>query len=430
MTDNRPRGITVASARHVNPTVPAAPGRRLRRPCLRYAAFPLAAGLLAAGCGGAPAPPAATPPSAGMPRDASLVTLTTDQLSESGITTATVTPSVPTRQLSLTGAVGYDETVTARVAPRIPGRVVQIVSDFGAEVRAGDVLAVLDSPELGESQAAYLARLAEYRVAQRALDRAETLWRRKAISEGEYLERQGALRRAEAELGLAENRLHLYDMDDTEIAALGVRAPDGSGDLHGAVSPQLTLRSPIVGTVTRREVSAGQVVDRLETLYVVSDLTRLWAWLDVYERDLGAIREGQEVAILSESLPDARFAGRLDFIGEVEPETRAARVRVRIANPGRRLRPGMFVRARLTAPAGTGEVLAVPREAVQEMDGRQVVFRALGDGRFRPVPVTLGEAFDGTVEIADGLAAGDEIVTAGAFTLKGQALRGELVEEE
>jgi len=393
----------------------------------------VAAAILAVSCGGSAAPP--EPAQTGRPAaaeaapdDPAVVTLAPEQLGS--ITTKLIQPAVPTRRISLTGTVGYDETATARVAPRIPGRVVRIESDFGDTVRAGDLLAVLDSPELGEAQAAYLARLAEYRVARRALERAEALWRRKAIAEGELLERQGALRRAEAELGLTENRLHLYDMSDDEIATLGAATPDDSGALHGAVSPELALRSPIAGTVTRREVSAGQVVDRLQTLYVVSDLTRLWAWLDAYERDLGAVREGGEAALVSESLPEVRFAGRIDFIGEVEPETRAARVRVRIANPDRRLRPGMFIRAELTAPAGTAEVLAVPREAVQEVDGRPLVFRVAGSGRFEPVPVTLGRTFDGTVEVTDGLAAGDEVVTAGAFTLKGQMLRAELVEEE
>jgi len=383
---------------------------------------------LLAGCGGDPPPSVADPEvEAATP---STVVLTATQRDNASLATAAVRRQTPTREIVLTGTVGYDETATARIAPRIAGRILRIVADLGDRVAAGDVLAVLDSPELGEAQAAYLARLAEFRVARRAHGRAETLFERKAIAEGELLQREGALRRAEAELGLAENRLHLYDMSDEEISRLGQVADGGEQPLHGAVSPELVLRSPIAGTVTRREVSVGQVVDRLQTLYVVSDLGRVWAWLDTYERDLGAITTGTPVAITSESLPTAALAGRIDFIGEVEPETRAARVRARIGNPDLRLRPGMFIRAQLAVGAGGEVALAVPREAIQELDGRTVVFRVVQGDTFEAVTVRLGRTFDGSVEVIDGLAEGDEIVTAGAFTLKGELLRGELAEED
>ncbi len=372
-----------------------------------------------------PGPPKAEQPESTTPGP---VELDARQMAVAGIEVVTVARALPLREVGLTGTAAYDETRTARISSRIAGRVVKLLKDFGSPVRRGDVVCVLDSPELGEAQAEYLSRLAEYRVIKQSAERAHRLVEKKAISQGEYLERVGALRRAEAALAFAENRLHLFDMAEADIRRLGESLQQDSS-LHGVVSPELTVRSPIAGTVTRLEVSRGEVVDRLQTLLVVSDLKSLWAWLDVYEKDLAGIRTGQTVAIVAEAIPGETFNGILDFIGEVEPRTRAARVRVRLANPHKRLLPGMFVRATVDVPASR-EALVVPREAVQDVGGRPVVFVETGTGRFEPVPVTIGGAYDGQLEIAQGLKEGDRIAARGAFTLKGELLKDELGEEE
>ncbi|HHQ47426.1 MAG TPA: efflux RND transporter periplasmic adaptor subunit [Acidobacteria bacterium] len=356
------------------------------------------------------------------------VELDARQMKAAGIEVVTVVRALPLRDVELTGAAAYDETRTARISSRISGRVIELLKDFGSAVRRGDVVCVLDSPELGEAQSEYLTRLAEYRVVKQSADRARRLVEKKAISQGEFLEREGALRRAEAALAFAENRLHLFDMGEKDIRRLGESLRDDTS-LHGIVSPELAVRSPMAGTVTRLEVSRGEVVDRLQTLVVVSDLTHLWAWLDVYEKDLAGIRKGQKVTIVAEAIPTETFEGKIDFIGEVEPQTRAARVRVRLTNPNERLLPGMFVRATVAVPA-TQKALIIPREAVQDVEGRSVVFRETGPGRFEPVPVTVSRTFDGQLEIAEGLQEGDRVAARGAFTLKGELLKDELGEEE
>lgn len=382
--------------------------------------------IMGPGCSKAPTEtPSEQPAEAAGP---SVVQLDAEQMAAAGIETVTVTRRLPLREVGLTGSTAYDETRTARIASRISGRVLRLLKDFGNTVRKGDPVVVLDSPELGEAQAEYLSRLAEYRVVKQSAERARRLVETKAISQGEYLEREGALRRAEAALAFAENRLHLFDMAEAEIRRLGESLRE-DGTLHGVVSPELTVRSPISGTVTRLEVARGEVVDRLQTLLVVSDLTSLWVWLDVYEKDLAGIRTGQTVKVTAEALPGETFTGTIDFIGEVEPQTRAARVRLRLANPAQRLLPGMFVRATVGVPA-KDEALVVPREAVQEIEGQTVVFREIARGRFEPVPVTVAGAFDGLVEIAKGLGEGDRVAARGAFTLKGELLKDELGEEE
>ncbi len=385
----------------------------------------LAGGALSACAPSGDSRPEAEAPAPEGPRT---VEMDPGRMAAAGVQVLTVERTVPARRVEITGAAAYDETRTARIASRISGRVVSLLRDFGSRVRRGDPVCILDSPELGEAQSEYLARLAEYRVVQQSAERARRLVEQRAISQGEYLEREGALRRAEAALAFAENRLHLFDMGEADIEKLGASLTE-DGSLHGIVSPELTVRSPISGTVTRIEVSQGEVVDRLQTLVVVSDLARLWAWLDVYEKDLAGIRTGQEVEIVAEAIPGSTFTGKIDFIGEVEPQTRAARVRVRLANPEERLLPGMFVRASVEVP-GTAATLVVPREAVQEVEGSTVVFKEKEPGLFEPVPVVTGTAWDGRVEIVSGLAEGDRIAARGAFTLKGELLKDELGEEE
>ncbi len=386
--------------------------------------------LVAGGAISACSPTGGTRPEAEAPAPEGPRTVEMDpgRMAAAGVEVLTVERTVPVRRVEITGAAAYDETRTARIASRISGRVVALLRDFGSRVRRGDPVCILDSPELGEAQSEYLSRLAEYRVVKKSAERARRLVEQRAISQGEYLEREGALRRAEAALAFAENRLHLFDMDEDDIDRLGARLTEESS-LHGIVSPELTVHSPISGTVTRLEVAQGEVVDRLQTLVVVSDLARLWAWLDVYEKDLAGIRTGQEVEIVAEAIPGTVFRGKIDFIGEVEPRTRAARVRVRLANPEERLLPGMFVRASVEVP-GTQKILVVPREAVQEVEGATVVFRETGPGRFEPVPVVTGAAWDSRVEITSGVAEGDRIAARGAFTLKGELLKDELGEEE
>ena len=391
------------------------------------AVLPLVLSLGAGACSRSLPEPGASPGKEHRPGDR--VTLSPEQAANAGITTVVVRREVPARSLSLTGSIAYDETRTARVAPRVAGRVLRHLADLGARVRAGDVLCVLDSPELGEAQAAYSTRLTEYQVVQRAFERARGLVEAKAISQGEFLEREGSFRKAEAELAYAENRLHLFDMSDPEIAALGTAASQGGASHHGAVSPELVLRSPIAGVVTRREASPGQMVERLQTLFVVSDLASVWAWLDVFERNLAAVRAGTAVEVTAEAFQGEAFVGRADFVGEVEPTTRAARVRVRIDNPRELLRPGLFVKGVVRLPEGPAVLLA-PQEAVQRVEGREVVFRARDDNSFAVVPVTIGRRFDGRVEVMGGLADGDRVAAAGAFALKGQLLKGQLGEEE
>jgi cobalt-zinc-cadmium efflux system membrane fusion protein len=164
-------------------------------------------------------------------------------------------------------------------------------------------------------------------------------------------------------------------------------------------------------------------------LFTVADLGEVWLWIDVYERQLRHVRPGDRVEARFDAWPGETFTGELAYLAdELDPASRTVRARADLANPERRLKPGMFARVLLSADAEADAppVLAVPRRAVQRQGEAAVVFVKTGELRFERRPVELGLSTDEWVEIVAGLTAGEEVVTEGAFLLKSQASADQL----
>jgi cobalt-zinc-cadmium efflux system membrane fusion protein len=164
-----------------------------------------------------------------------------------------------------------------------------------------------------------------------------------------------------------------------------------------------------------------------DRLFTVADLSNLWIELDIYERDLAKVREGQEVEVTTAAYPEIVFEGSIVYLADVlDPERRTVHARVEVGDPDGLLRPGMFATAGISVPGGT-PVLAVPREAVQSVEGTDVVWvPGEESGEFHGRPVVTGqELLGGRIEILSGLVAGDTVVVRGAFTLKSEHEEGE-----
>lgn len=249
---------------------------------------------------------------------------------------------------------------------------------------------------------------AREQVASRAREREEAV-------------RQSNLRAArelsEAEIALEQADIEVESAQD-EIALLGGQP----GDNH-----QIQVVSPIDGRVVERAASPGAMVDTSETIYTVLSLKRVWVQLDVFPGDLAGLAVGQPLQVTSDAWPDVVFKGRVSYVSDVADETtRSFRVRAVIDNPDLRLRPGLFVSARLQQPQNR-EALLVPPAAVQSLDGRRVVFTVTSqEGVFAVTPVECGLVADDFIEIRHGLEAGDRVVTSGAQVVKAQAMKGEL----
>ncbi|QDU57007.1 efflux RND transporter periplasmic adaptor subunit [Aeoliella mucimassa] len=185
----------------------------------------------------------------------------------------------------------------------------------------------------------------------------------------------------------------------------------------------LEVKSPIDGTIERRQFSATERVATGEELFVIADTTKLWVEADIRGGDWGAlvVSEGDPVWVTTPATGETHWEAHVVYIGrEVDPTSGAAPLVAAIENPEGKLRPGLF--ARIEAPTSPKvEALVAPSEAVVDMDGQPTVFVPAGD-EFKPVGVTIGRRFDNLVEIVSPLSAGDEIVASGAFFLKSELL--------
>lgn len=410
------------------------PRRRLLLPAALAGATALAA---CGGTGGRPPGGGAEPddraPSVGAPEISESVRLTSAAVAEAGIETWKVEAVDLEHLLVLTGSVAYDENRLVHLASNAKGRVASIPVDLGAPVRRGDPLVWLESVELSHAWDEFVQSLAELRVALGALERARALLDARAISAAEVQAREASYLSKKAEAETAERALRMYGEPEEEIAAAR-SAVESGGRIEAEAHPhRIAIRSPFGGRVIERKVTPGSLVEALEPLVTVADLSTVWVFLQAYEKDLALLREGLPVTIRADSDPRETFSGKVDFLGSVVDETtRTVRVRATVRNRSGRLRPGMFVRASVEVPRPVHEarpVLAVPQAALQTLEGRVHVFVQVEPGLFVRRAVETGHTFEGFTEVLSGVQAGELVVTEGSFVLKSEFARAMLAEE-
>lgn len=316
--------------------------------------------------------------------------------------------AVASNRLPVTGTIGYDQNRVSHIGPRTEGRIVEMRAELGSRVGAGQVLAMLESPEVGATRADLHEAEAILRINRENFEREKRLEAQGISSRKELLDAEAELRRAEAAVQSATERLRTL----------------GAGHGEGG---QFTMVAPFAGVIVEKHATLGEVASSSDQLFTVADLSRLWIELDIFERDLRRVTGGQPVQVSTAAYPGQTFDGRIVYVSDVlDPATRTVRARVEVDNPDRTLKPGMFATAEIET--GDGEpAVVVPREALQDVEGQQVVW-VPGDepGEFRAQPVQVGSALaDGRVHVVTGLSAGDAIVVAGAFTLKAELSKGE-----
>lgn len=374
------------------------------------------AGLSVASCRDA-APPAPDAATAAVASDA--LHLTDEAARDAGVEIAAVRTIERADAIEAVGTIGLDERRTARLGSLVEGVVRQVAVQPGDGVRAGQRLASLHSHVIHDAWAGYFKALASRRAEERAVafaeiaeQRAKRLFDDKAFSREEA--ERAVVNHAHAEQALAAARADVTRAED-ELRHYGM-TPSADADPHAAESIGVT--APFAGTVIERLASEGAAVVPGTPLLVVSDLSTLWVAAEVDERHLPRLARGHDAGVTVAAYPGETFAGRIDAIGDtIQSTTRRVVVRVTVANADRRLKPQMFATVRLGA-AAPRQVLVVPTEAVQQMDGESLVFVRSADGRYQRRAVAIGAETDGLVEITRGLADGEAVVRRGAFLLK------------
>ncbi|MGE5926506.1 MAG: efflux RND transporter periplasmic adaptor subunit [Gemmatimonadota bacterium] len=330
--------------------------------------------------------------------DAMPVTLGPEDQQRIGVTFAAVERAALDREVRTVAQVTFDETRVRAIAPLVEGWVERLSVDFtGQVVRPGDPLFTIYSPMIVAAQ--------------------EELLLARKLAGDVAGGTAGAARGAADLLDAARRRLRYWGVADREI-----RDIEASGDVRRTV----TLRSPYGGVVIEKGVVAGQRVMPGDVAYRIADLSRIWLEGEVFERDLPAVRLGLPVRAEFTALPGEARSGRVTYIyPTVDPETRTARIRVELANPGLALKPGMYATIRFAAPSEP--VLSVPRSAVLSTGERHLVFLRGDAGQFIPRLVTLGLATDERVTVLSGVAAGDTVVASGTFLVDAESNLGTLM---
>ena len=317
-----------------------------------------------------------------------------------------------TGELVANGSITYDANKVSVVSPHIDGRIVSVRADLGQSVQRGSILAVLESPEIGQMRGDLERASANSDIARRNYEREKRLFEQQITPQKEMLEAEAAYRTAEADRRSA-------------IARLGSIGASGAGHGSGA---SFGLVAPVSGTVVERNASPGQTVGPSVNLFTVADLRSLWITVDIYEGDLARVRQGAPAIVSVSAFPDEKFSGRVTYAGGViDPDSRTFKVRVELPNAGLRLRPGMFAQVRIptVSSAPVPGHVSVPETAVQEIDGASVVFVAtMPAGKYVARKVTLGaKPSEGVVTITSGLSEGERVAVKGAFQLSAQLSR-------
>lgn len=345
------------------------------------------------------------------------VTMTPELQKQNGVVLAAAKPQQLAGVIRATGKVEVNADRIAHVAPRISGKVVSVRASLGDGVSAGQSLATLDSVEIGEAISRYRQSKTRLALAQGNMDRVKALVDRKIAARKDILQAETDYKTAQTELATDEERLSLYGVSIAEVRA-------------GSRKPLLPVRSPISGIVTEKHAIVGELADPSKSLYTVADLSSVWVLVDINEKDLAKVHKGQGAVVTVGAFPDLKFNGRITYIADlVDEATRTVKARVEVKNPARKLKPEMFATAELALAADAPPVLAVPEDAVQDLDGKKVVFVAEEGNRFEARQVQLGRSAAGLVEIASGLKAGETYAEKGAFILKSEVKKGEVVDE-
>ncbi|MBI4194374.1 MAG: efflux RND transporter periplasmic adaptor subunit [Betaproteobacteria bacterium] len=323
-----------------------------------------------------------------------LLKVSVDKVQKLGVRTERVTMRELTRTIRAVGTIQVDERQIHTVAPKFEGWIERLhVNATGQYVARGQPLMEVYSPDLVTAQQEYL-------VALKGVE---------AVKDGSA-EIQASMRQLTLS---ALQRLRNWDISDEELQRL---------QKEGAVRRTITLRSPLSGAVLEKPALKGMRFMPGEMLYQISNLSSLWLLADIFEQDLALIRPGQPAKITVSAYPDRVFNGRVAFIyPTLTPETRTAKARIELANPGGALKPAMYASVELLAGSSKGKTVAVPDSAVLDSGTRQIVLVQRDEGRFEPRPVKPGARADGYIEVLEGVQAGEVVVVSANFLIDSES---------
>lgn len=322
-----------------------------------------------------------------VPLNPDAVVMTEEGIKLAEVQTSIVTRQKPVKEIRLYGKIQADERLIQTQPAHVPGRIEKLLVNFtGEEVQKGQAIAQIYSPELVIAQE-------ELKEALRMKDLQPQI------------------------LDAAREKLHQLKLTDVQITEI---------ENNGTVKNVFDVYATVSGIVISRNVNVGDYVSQGTPLFEIADLSKVWALFDAYESDLPWIRKGDRISFTLESQPGKDYSGNISFIDPViNPQTRVARVRLEIPNPGNTLKPEMFATGMVRAKLATsGNSLVIPQSSVLWTGTRSVVYVKIPEAKepsFVIREITLGPALSNSYVVLSGLREGEEIVTNGTFSVDASA---------
>ena len=334
-----------------------------------------------------------------------LFTIPQDQMSH--VQVVTIQTTRLTRTLRLTGAVAYDAFNTTPVITQVGGPVSRILVVPGQQVKEGQPMLDVSSPDYSQLLDSYLKAADSYRLADKNWVRAQDLYQHHAIAQRDLEQAESDRNQAQADLNAAEQGMKI----------LGIKNP---ADLAKAPSSALIpVLAPISGEVVERLVSPGQVVQAGQTqAFTISNLRTVWVLANVYQGDLAAVRSGDDVVVQNDAYPGT-FHGRISYVSPaLDPNTRTLQARIVVDNPGEKLKRDMYCTVTVTA-GSIPNAIAVPDSSVLRDDNNQpFVYLAIGANQFGRRDVEIGQSLNGQTQILRGISPGERVVADGSLFLQ------------
>jgi len=351
--------------------------------------------------------------------EVTVLKLSQKEIQEFGVRIATAGPGKIKNRISLPGEVNINADRLAHIVPQVPGLVRKIYKTLGDRVKAGELMAVLESRELADAKSAYFVAKERLALAEANFKREKGLWKKRISAEREYLEAKQALAEANIELKSAKQKLHALGFTETALKKL-------SQQPHMKFT-RYEIRSPFNGTVIEKHITIGEKLTSNSKAFAVADLSTVWVNLNVYQKDMPFVEVGQKTSIsITNNLLSAE--GIISYIGPLVGEkTRTATARVVLPNPDGRWKPGLFVNAMVTVSYVNADIV-IPGSAIQRIGDKPVVFLLSGkpgEEGFTPRHVSLGRSDEESVEILSSLRPGERYVSEGAFVLKAEMNKGQ-----
>ena len=316
------------------------------------------------------------------------------------------------KTLDIPGSIEVKQNLLARIGSPVQGRIIEIKGELGKTVKQGDVLAVINSTELAKQQLAYIKSVQMVELKTKAYERAVLLFDADVVSEAQKLQRKTELSAAKADMEASKDQLSVMGMTVTEIEAI---------QSETQIDATTNIVAKIDGKIIKKNVNVGQVVDPTEDIFTIAMLNEVWGVAQVPERQIGFLKEGDDLLIDVPAYESKFVEGKITYLGDiVDPVTRTVTIRTEIDNSHGLLKPDMLITMKVSGKKI--EKVGVPINAIVSIDDIPNIFVKTGEDRFLMRPVTLGIKNKDAVHIDDGLLEGEEVVIDGAFHLNNERL--------